>query len=170
MGLRPEPRRHTGPAMADAAELPPLARLIDALRAEKTRFIVVGMTGALLQGAPATTFDVDLWVDLPERQYIRLINLAKNLGAQMLANTVVVFPGDVTVNFIYAVTGLRSFSSEFRQSRQLRWMGRKIHVLPLERIYVNKKAAGRPKDLAHLPLLEQTIGMQKRIGRNRKRG
>jgi len=115
------------------------------------------MTGAILQGAPVTTFDVDLWIDLPPRQYMRMVNLARTLGAQMLANTVVVFPGDLTVNFIYEVSGLKSFSAELRHCRQLNWMGRRVAVLSLERIYVNKKAAGRPKDLAHLPILEQTM-------------
>lgn len=125
------------------------------------------MTGAILQGTPATTLDIDLWIDLPSRQYIRMINLARSLGAEMIANTVVVFPGNLTVNFIYEVSGLKSFSTELRNSRRLQWMGRKVPVLPLNRIYVNKKAAGRPKDLAHLPLLEQTMQVQKRMARSR---
>src|SRR5262249_5035886 len=66
--LRPQPGRDTGRAVADAPELSPLTRLIDALRAEKIRFTLIGMTAAVLQGTPVTTFDVDLWVDLPERE------------------------------------------------------------------------------------------------------
>jgi hypothetical protein len=73
--------------MADAQELPSITRLIDARRAEKTRFIVIGMTAAILQGTPATTLDIDLWIDLPPRQYIRLLNLARRLGAEIVANT-----------------------------------------------------------------------------------
>jgi len=40
-------------------------------------------------------------------------------------------------------------------------MGSEVAVLPLERILKSKKAIGRPKDLAHIPLLEQTIEAKK---------
>jgi hypothetical protein len=39
-----------------------------------------------------------------------------------------------------------------------------VKVLPLERIYASKKFVGRPKDLAHLPLLEQTLKLQRKLG------
>ena len=121
------------------------------------------MTAAVLQGAPGATFDIDLWIDLPVRQYMRCVNLALKLGAQMVANTVVVFPGEFTINFLYAVTGLRSFRSEYKQALKLNLLGRKIPVLPLERIYKSKKTVGRPKDLAHLPVLEQTIQLHRNL-------
>ena len=35
------------------------------------------MSGAILQGVPATTLDTDLWIDLPSRSYMRMINLAR---------------------------------------------------------------------------------------------
>jgi hypothetical protein len=57
-------RRHPRPAMGHAPEVSPISRLAEAFRAEKMRFIVVGMTAAILQGSPATTLDVDLWIDL----------------------------------------------------------------------------------------------------------
>jgi hypothetical protein len=123
------------------------------------------MTAAVLQGAPGATFDIDLWIDLPVRQYMRCINAALKLGGQMVSNTIVVLPGDYTMNFIYSVTGLRGFGSEFKYARKLNWMGRRIAVLPLKRIYQSKKVVGRPKDLAHLPLLEQTMQLQRRLRR-----
>ena len=126
MAIRKDPGRDPRRTLADASESSSLARLIDALRAEKTRFIVVGMTSAVLQGTPVTTFDVDLWIDLPPRQFIRMINLARALGGQMLANTVVVLPGDVSVNFIYEMAGLDSFETELRRARPLTWLGRKV--------------------------------------------
>jgi hypothetical protein len=45
------------------------------------------------------------------------------------------------------------------------WLQMKVTVLPLERIYASKKFVGRPKDLAHLPLLEQAIKLRRRLGR-----
>ena len=125
------------------------------------------MTAAVLQGTPVTTFDVDLWIDLPSRRYIQVMNLARKLGAQMVANTVALLPGDLPINFVYSVGGLNSFKKEYHAARRLRWLGRSIAVLPLERIYASKRFVGRPKDLAHLPLLEQTMRLQRRLRRQR---
>jgi hypothetical protein len=67
-----------------------------------------------------------------------------------------------TVNFLYRVDGLLSFGREFRRARRLKWLGTMVAVLPLARIVQSKRVVGRPKDLAHLPLLEQTIKLRKR--------
>ena len=123
------------------------------------------MSAAILQGVPATTLDTDLWIDLPSRQYIRVINLCRRLGATVRANTVVDLSDGSTVNFLYEVHGLGSFDTEYRQAKRIMWLGARVAVLPLERIYKSKEFVGRPKDLAHLPLLKQTIKLQRRAGR-----
>jgi hypothetical protein len=120
------------------------------------------MSAAILQGVPATTLDTDLWIDLPPRQYIRVLNLCLRLGATVRANTVVDLIDGSTVNFLYEVHGLRSFAREYKEAKRLRWLGARVAVLPLERICASKRFVGRPKDLAHLPLLEQTIRLLRR--------
>ena len=122
--------------------------------------MVIGMIAAVLQGVPVTTFDVDLWINLPSRKYIRVLNLARKLRGEIIANTVVAFGGELTVNFVYAVTGLRSFEREYQGARRIRWGRHLVRVLPLARILSSKRACGRPKDLAHIPLLERTIQSQ----------
>ena len=112
------------------------------------------MTAAILQGVPATTLDADLWIDLPPRQYMRVLNLCVRLGAQVVANTVVSLQDDTLVNFLYRVDGLASFATEARRAVTLDWLGMKVKVLPLARIIRSKEFVGRPKDLAHLPLLK----------------
>ncbi len=120
------------------------------------------MSAAILQGCPATTLDTDLWIDLPARQYIRVLRLCQRLEATIRANTVVELSDGSTVNFLYRVDGLLSFGREFRRARRLKWLGTMVAVLPLARIVQSKRVVGRPKDLAHLPLLEQTIKLRKR--------
>jgi len=121
------------------------------------------MSGAILQGVPATTLDTDLWIDLPPRQYIRVLNLCVALGATIRANTVVELTDGTLVNFLYEVHGLRSFRAEYQKARRLQWLGTEVRVLPLERIHASKRHVGRPKDLAHLPLIAQTIRLQRRV-------
>ena len=126
--------------------------------------MIVGMSAAVIQGAPVVTFDTDIWIDLPSRQYMRPANLCVRLDATMRANTVFVFPDDTIVNFLYAVTGLRSFAAEFKSARRMNWMGlRGVPVLPLDRIFHSKKAIRRPKDLAHMEVLKQLMACDKRI-------
>jgi len=120
------------------------------------------MSAAILQGVPATTLDTDLWIDLPPRQYMRILNLCRRLGATVRANTVVDLIDGSTINFLYRVDGLRGFSYEFKRAKRLRWLGATVAVLPLSRIYRSKKAVGRPKDVAHLPLIAQTMALSKR--------
>jgi len=115
------------------------------------------MSAAILQGCPATTLDTDLWVDLPPRQYMKVLRLCQQLGAIIRANTVVDLSDGSMVNFLYRVDGLLGFDREFLRARRMKWLGTTVAVLPLARILRSKKAVGRPKDLAHLPLLEQTI-------------
>ena len=115
------------------------------------------MSAAILQGCPATTLDTDLWVDLPPRQYMKVLRLCQQLGAIIRANTVVDLSDGSMVNFLYGVDGLLGFDREFLRARRMKWLGTTVAVLPLARILRSKKAVGRPKDLAHLPLLEQTI-------------
>ena len=35
------------------------------------------MAAATLQGVPVTTFDTDIWVDLPSRSYIKVMNICR---------------------------------------------------------------------------------------------
>ncbi len=121
------------------------------------------MSAAILQGVPATTLDTDLWIDLPPRQYMRVLNLCQRLGAEIRAHTVVELSDGSMVNFVYEIHGIGGFRHEYRRARKLQWFGLEVAVLPLDRIYASKKFVGRPKDLAHLPLLEQTIKLQRRL-------
>ena len=87
--VRAKSRGNARRAVADERDIPPLIRLVGALRAENIRFQLIGMSAAVLQGVPVVTHDVDLWIDLPSRQYMRPVNLALRLGAKMVRNTVV---------------------------------------------------------------------------------
>jgi hypothetical protein len=123
------------------------------------------MSAAILQGTPATTLDTDLWIDLPSRQYITVLNLCRQMGATVRANTVVDLSDGSMVNFLYRVDGLRSFGYEFQRAKRVKWLGATVAVLPLGRVYRSKKFVGRPKDLAHLPLLKQTMALQQHVRR-----
>lgn len=123
--------------------------------------MLIGMSAALAQGVMGTTFDVDLWVDLPSRQYMRVQNLARLQGATVAANTVVYLEDGTPVNFVFEVTGLGPFSREYKYARQLRFRDVRLPVLALKRIVKSKAAIRRDKDLLHLKLISDFLRCQR---------
>jgi len=118
------------------------------------------MSAAILQGAPATTLDTDIWLDLPERAYNHVLNLCRTQGATVMARTVVALSDDTLVNFLYRVDGLKSFAAESKNAVKLNWLGTTVAVMPLRNIIKSKEMLRRPKDLAHLPLLRETLKLR----------
>lgn len=125
------------------------------------------MSAAILQGVPATTLDTEIWIDLPERQYVRVLALCRALGATIMARTVVALRDDTLVNFLYRIDGLGSFDQEAKKAVRLSWLGMRIDVLPLASIIRSKEFVGREKDMAHLPLLKKTARVHAKKGRLR---
>jgi len=156
-------RRDAERAVADERELSPLGELLGALGAEKIRFQVIGMSAANIQGVPGSTIDVDLWLDLPAREYMKAVNLAVRLGAQAVRNTVVELADGTLVNFIYEVTGLPVFGKVIGRANKMKWDGIEVAVLPLELIQKSKEAIRRPKDLLHIELIRQRLAVIKRM-------
>ena len=131
-------------------KLRPVARLLEALEAEEIRFMLIGMSAAIVQGVMETTLDVDLWIELPRRQYMRVQNVARQMGAVVAANTVVYLEDGTPVNFIFEVDGLKSFDIELKNAARLKFHGKSIPVLRLERILKSKETVARDKDRTHI--------------------
>ncbi len=119
------------------------------------------MSAALVQGVPGATIDIDLWIDLPSREYMRPVNIALGLGATLIRNTVVELVDGTLINFVYEVTGLKKFASEYKNRKILKFHGEEIPVLPLEAIQRSKKAIMRPKDVGHLLLIDHALDLER---------
>jgi hypothetical protein len=158
--LRAKPGGDARGAVANERDLSPLARLMGALGTEEIEFLLIGMSAAIFQGVPGSTIDVDFWINLPARQYMRPMNIALAQGAKMLRNTVLELSDGTLVNFVYSVTGLASFANEYGKAMWLPFHGLTIAVLPLERIRKSKLAIGRPKDLVHVQQIQSTLKLK----------
>ncbi|MEI6076481.1 MAG: hypothetical protein WCS94_12945 [Verrucomicrobiota bacterium] len=108
------------------------------------------MSAAILQGVIVTTIDVDIWVDLPERQYVRLMDLVLQQGGSALARTLYALADGRLVNFLFRVDGLRKFEAEYAGAVDAKIEGEPVKVLPLERILKSKQAVLRDKDRLHI--------------------
>jgi hypothetical protein len=144
-----------------------LGAFLQALDEEKVPCILIGMMAAVEQGAPLTTIDYDLWVKLPERRYVRLLGIVQRLGGTIVARTFYELSDGTQVNAVFKPDGLRSFDTEYKRCSLATLGGTKVRVLPLDRVIASKRAAGREKDLAVLPVLERTLRLRRRLNKKK---
>ena len=123
--------------------------------------MVAGMSAANLQGVLASTVDVDVWIGLPARQYMRVINLCRKLKASIHSANKVFLSDETPVDFIYEMGGLQSFDREISKAIKLPFHGLKIPVLSLERICKSKETVARDKDKLHILLIRQALKLGK---------
>lgn len=135
---------------------------LEALIQYQIPFMVVGMSAAILQGAPSTTQDIDLWfqnLDNPN-----LIKAAKEAGGAYISCIPSImnppqFAGEGlhVFDIVTNASGLESFKQEYKNAKTILVDGLPLKVLPLARVLASKKAANRPKDKLAMYALEQTL-------------
>ena len=138
--------------------------LLEALNARGVRYLIVGMGAALIEGAPGTTQDLDLWFGPIDEAQLRQAALdAGGLYTSGFGLQPPAFGGEGLdrLDLVLSASGLESFEAEFNGAREYDLDGVRVRVLPLERVIVSKRAAKRPKDSAQLPMLEAALAAQK---------
>ena len=134
--------------------------LLEALNALGVRYLLVGMGAALIEGAPGTTQDIDLWFDrIDEGQLREAAHRAGGLYTSGFGSQPPAVGGEGLdrVDLVLTASGLEPFENEFRNAREYDVDGVRIRVLPLDRVIVSKRAAKRAKDSAQLPMLEAAL-------------
>ena len=134
--------------------------LLEALNALGVRYLLVGMGAALIEGAPGTTQDIDLWFDrIDEGQLREAAHRAGGLYTSGFGSQPPAVGGEGLdrVDLVLTASGLERFEKEFRNARDYDVDGVRIRVLPLDRVIVSKRAAKRAKDSAQLPMLEAAL-------------
>ncbi len=138
--------------------------LLQALDALGVRFLVVGMGAAVIEGAPGTTQDLDLWFGRIDEAQLR--EAAQRAGGFYTAGLGTQAPavggtGLDRLDIVLTAHGLDSFDEEYARAHEYDLDGTRVKVLPLERVVVSKRAARRPKDLAQIPLLEAALAARR---------
>lgn len=132
--------------------------------------MVVGLSAAVLQGASLVTKDIDLWFkDLSNPEIAKIIRKLGGFYVQPIMEIQnpprFVGEGFELLDIVMKMTGLGSFSQEYKKSKTVIVEGIKLKILPLNRIILSKKKAGRPKDKMALPALEAALAAITRKGR-----
>ena len=146
--------------MPDFALSAPERRLLQALHNHGIRFIVIGLSAALIEGAPVATLDVDLWLErvddsrLPEAATAAGGFWVSGFGVQPPAFG---GPGLERLDVVLTAHGLGPFSEEYAGALDRNVDGVPVKVLPLRRVLLSKQTTNRPKDQAAVPILKATL-------------
>ncbi len=137
------------------------ARFLKELNRAGVEYLVVGLSAAALQGAPAVTQDIDLWFkDLSDPRFQKVV---RQVGAAYVAPgmnnpPLIVGEGVSLFDLVVHMHGLNSFDEEYAESLEIAILNNVVlRVLPLSRIIASKRASDRDKDRAILPVLEDAL-------------
>ncbi len=157
-------------------------RLLQTLAEGRVELVVIGMGAAVLQGAPAQTFDLDVVHARTEENVARILawltehraryrgdprGLAPAAGHLLGPGHQLLETDLGPLDFMGAVgpaEALLDYGSLLGKSLLVDLGGFQARLLDLEAILELKRAIGRPKDLAALPLLEATLRARGRRG------
>ncbi len=146
---------------------PDFLDLLRALLEAKARFMVVGAHAMAVHGVPRATGDLDVWISPdPEnanRVWQSLLMFGVPVDGLALSRSDLEIPETVVqiglpprrIDLMTSLTGI-----DFETS----WVNRTVHAvdslaipfLGREDLVKNKRATGRPKDLADLDILDRT--------------
>ena len=128
--------------------------------------VMIGNAAAAFQGAPVTTLDIDFMVKWTDDNYKKLALLAQQMKCLFIEMKL---PGDnymyrlenreksIYIDFLFVAAGIESFEGLKERGMDVFFGEHSLRIASLEDILASKRMAGRPKDLAVLPILEMTL-------------
>lgn len=146
---------------------PDFRDMLSALFAEGVEFLLVGAYAMAAHGLPRATGDMDLWIrpsnENAQRVWRALHRFRApllNLKLEDLQTTDTVFQIGVAprrIDILTAIDGV-GFDEAWLHRKEIEVDGQKCPVLSRDHLVQNKKASGRPKDLADVAWLESEGG------------
>jgi len=150
------------------------ARIIKRLLEENVEFVIVGGLSAILQGAEYSTLDLDLCYRRTPENIGRLVKALNPLRPRprgfpeelpfvfdertvLLGSNFTLDIDGESLDLLGEMSAIGGFEQVIGQSLVFDVENREVPVLSLAQLIESKRAAGRPKDLAVLPLLEETL-------------
>ena len=136
---------------------------IELLNGHEVRYLVVGGYAVALHGYPRYTKDLDIWIELSPENADNVIKALEEFGFGSLGLKPEDFLESEQIiqlgyppNRIDILTTLKQIKFEdcYKEKVMVDIQGLKINFIDLENLKQNKRATGRPQDLADAENLE----------------
>lgn len=141
---------------------PDFSDLFAALNAEAAEYLLVGGYALAVHAAPRYTRDLDVWVNPTPENAARVHRALARFGAPLgelrpsdLATPGLVFQigvAPVRIDVLTSIDGV-GFAEAWPDRSGTTYGGQPVPVISRRHLEQNKRAAGRPQDLADLDLL-----------------
>jgi hypothetical protein len=138
--------------------------MLSALSAAGAEYLVVGAHAMAAHGVPRATGDLDIWVEASAANAARVRDALVRFGAPLhdltledLATPDTVFQiglPPARIDVLTSISGV-SFEEAWPRRMTVPMEGLEIPVLGREDFLRNKRAVGRPKDMADIALMEE---------------
>ena len=154
-------------------QAPDLSALIEGLSEAGIEYIIVGGLAAVAQGAPVTTFDLDIVHRQTKENIRKLLTFLKWIGARLRRpDDTIIEPraedlkarGHLLLKTKYGPLDVLAFIEKglgfqelFPKSSEIDFQGYKVLVLNLETILELKRDSKDPRDRQRLPIYEETL-------------
>jgi hypothetical protein len=142
---------------------PDFRDILFAFSEEKVEYMVVGAYALAFHGFPRATGDIDLWIQCSDDNAQRVWRALDRFGAPLFDLTLddLKTPGTVfqiglapvRIDILTSIGGVEFLEAQAEQ-RVVEITGLSVPVIGRAHLLRNKKAAGRPKDLADVTWLE----------------
>ena len=143
---------------------PDFVEMLSALSDAGAEFLIVGAHALAVHGRPRATGDLDIWIQPTPENASRVWKALAEFGAPMdqidpdeLTRPEMVFQLGVSPNridLLTSVTGLE-FGGAWARRSTVDLQSLRVPVLGREDLIRNKRAVGRPRDLADVAELEE---------------
>lgn len=139
-----------------------LQNVFASFQSHDVRYVVIGGIAAVLHGVPRATFDLDILIEPTAANAERLLQALRQAGfgtadlvdAQgILANEITVFNDRVRIDVLTSTPGL-AFHDAWNRRETMDFQEQKFYVASRRDLIASKRAAGRPRDLEDVRVLE----------------
>lgn len=157
-----------------SADTPDLTTLLERLCASGVDFILVGGLAAVSQGAPVTTFDIDIVPSLDQSNLGKLLELLESVNARFRGRTAgqILRPTQTDIaagghcllmtdlgplDVLGTIEKGLKYEALLDDAIDIPFRDHDLKVLSLEAMVRMKRKSSRERDQARLPILEETL-------------
>jgi predicted nucleotidyltransferase len=153
-------------------ESPHYKELLQALNDYEVEYLIVGGYAVMKYTEPRYTKDLDVWVNHSSQNSVRVFHALAKFGAPLkpdgvtpetFASQKIVYQigvAPIRIDILTNIDGVH-FAGAWPNRVESAFFGVPVHLISLDDLIANKRAAGRSRDLEHLQHIQEETRKKK---------